>query len=290
MKNFFQKGITFIEMLIVIVVLAIVAVLFIKPAHADEMYIGDDVTHPSLRTDGFCYFDWYRPDNLAKQKQQLQNMQTLKLQSRFQWQGYSVTNLTEHAYLAFTYDSFVNQGGNCAPKNYAYENFTNSPAHPQVQWLHKYGAGVILAPEGLGLELWNGNGTALLWNQTNNRCVYNVPTGATNQLCLGDNPSAGSYITSNANFVLTRGKYYWMRVTYTPAVVNGQTWVSMKGELIEETANGAVLLQEGVVGFNLNQFFPGATMQANIGRTGPAQDKAFYQPYNVKFWAFDFGF
>lgn len=287
----FQKGFTIIEMLIVAAIIAIFALVLVPSARADEMYIGDDVEHPSLRTDGFCYFDWYRPANLEKQKQLLQNMQTLKLQTRLQWQGYSMTNLTEHAFLAFTQDSFVNQGGNCAPKNYAYENFTNSSAHPQVQWLHKYGAGVILAPEGLGLELWNGNGTAILWNQTNNRCAYDVPVGPTSNMCLSATAVPGtSYLTSNSNFVLQRGVYYWLRVTYTPFVSNGQTWVNMKGELIQETSNGAVLLQEGVVGFNLNQFFPYATMEANIGRTGPAQDKVFYQPYNVKFWAFDFGF
>lgn len=257
------------------------------PAAANELYFGDDSPNPSLRTNGFCGFDWYSVPNLQKQREVLTNMGTIKIQSRFQWQGwqYNLPALKEHTVLALTQDTYTNQGDYC---NQVWQQYLNSPAQPTQQWLHKHGAGAILTERGLGLELWNPDKTAWVWDQSNNRCAILAPVGPTNKMCLSSSYNAAGYVTPNPNFVLQRGKFYWVRVTYTGFINQGSAWTQMKAELLEETSSGVIKIQEAMVNFITAQYLPiSGTMQVTIARTNP---EVAYQAHPVKFWAFDYGF
>ena len=37
----------------------------------DNTYIGDNIVNPALKSSGYCYFDWYRPSNMRKEKQEV---------------------------------------------------------------------------------------------------------------------------------------------------------------------------------------------------------------------------
>lgn len=159
---------------------------FLAVGNANQYY-GDGVINPYLGSNGWCYFDWYRPPELAKQRSTLERGGQIKLQARFMWMGagsvpYVENKTGEHAILGLTQGTIVGSLG-CAQKGYS-ENLVNSPAHPgDQQWIHRYGVGVLVSPKGLNLELWNGDGTSYLWNQTNNRCAILVPSGAQAGMC-----------------------------------------------------------------------------------------------------------
>lgn len=264
-----------------------------RVSFANNYYYGDN---QYLGSDGFCYFDWYKPSNLAKQRATLEAGGQIKLQSRFLWNGsgfvpYVAGKTGEHAIVAFTQGT-MEQGIYCAQKGIT-ENLLNSTRQPVRQWIHRYGAGAIISPKGLGLELWNGDGTAILWLQTGNRCAVNVPSGQTTSMCLDSTPNGNnSYITSNPQFKIEKNSYYWLRVTLT-GNPNGQTgWVRLNAELLSQTPQGqTVLLQEGQIGFVRNQFLPSSgTIDASIARTGPEYPETSYIPDNILFWAFDYGF
>lgn len=264
-----------------------------QASFADNYYYGDN---KYLGTDGFCYFDWYKSPNLAKQRTTLETGGQIKLQSRFLWNGsgfvpYVGNKTGEHAIVAFTQGT-IEQGILCDQKGIT-EYLLNSTRQPIRQWIHRYGAGAIISPKGLGLELWNGDGTAILWLQTGNRCAVNIPSGQTNNMCLDSTPNGtNSYITSNPQFQIQKGVYYWLRITLT-GNPNGQLgWVRLNAELLQQTIQGqTILLQEGQIEFSQNQFFPNPyTIDALIARTGPEYPESNYIPENILFWAFDYGF
>lgn len=216
---------------------------------------------------------------LSEPETALQQGQTLKLQSRFVWDGgsYSPVTVDQHAVLAFTQRGATNSVQNDAG---------------EVLWTH--GAGAILGPFGLGLELWfrtdtNGNGynddvaNAIVWTQENGRCASDVqgtiPTGV---MCLSATPS-GSHMTPAPSFTLRSGIAYWLRVSITPGA-NG--WATLHADVIEEQ-NPTVTVQSASVGFQVSQFFPvaGQQLSASLARIAVQT----YQP-NVQYIAFDYGF
>lgn len=228
------------------------------------------------------YFDFFYPTNLSRSYMDLQMGDTLKLQSRFMWGGAPGRTISppQHAIVAFT-----NRG--------ATNNMVNTSG--QMFWTH--GAGAIVSERGLELELWfrndaNGNGfnddtpNAYVWSQAHNRCVRDVQgTITTDVLCLGSDPSAGSYITSAPSFALKSGVYYWLRVKLIPFIGTG--WATLYADLIEETPNGAVLVQSAAVGFEIARFFPmnWQAMEATVARTPGTLDEPF-----IEWIAFDYGF
>lgn len=272
--------------------IAIFFLLFQQISFADQFYYGDQ-PNSVLGPDGWCHYDWYRPPNLEKSKTTLTSSQQLKLQARFQWQGSGFVPLTtgktgEHAILAFTQGT--NNSGAVCPRNGAYGAFLNSTRHPFRQALFAYGAGAILSPQGLGIELWNGDGTAYLWNKLNNRCQTGIPSGTVYSACLSSTKNGASYITNNLNFNLTKGAYYWVRLTLTGNPDGAVGLTKINAELLIENAVGATTLQEAQLYFNTNDFFPGNSIESAIGRTGGEIPETNYTPNNIKFWAFDYGF
>ncbi|BEP93380.1 hypothetical protein GmRootA79_17640 [Acidovorax sp. A79] len=255
-----------------------------------QSYIADDVIHPALQVNGFCYFDWYKPDNMQKSKHTLEQGGVVQLQARFQWQvpGYNSRPLTEHGILAFTQGEFAGEAAICPFQGNAVQQMLNSPEHPSRQWLFKYGAGLIITPNGLGFELWNGDKTAYAWDQTNNRCMQSTVTGGTSLNCLSNNPTSDSYITE-ADFTLAQEEYYWVRLTMQGFVVSGRHWTKMRGELIQEKPSGAVVVQHGSVNFLTDSYFPlNAPIFGTMARSSPGSN--FYSPTKVKAWMFDGGF
>lgn len=258
----------------------------------DNTYVGDNIINPALKSSGYCYFDWYRPSNMKKDKQELLNNGMIKLQARFQWQGKDKGNvpLTEHSVLALTQKQLNNYTQHCGYTN-TNEELKNSIAQPERQWLHKYGAGVILSPLGLGLELWNGDQTAWVWDQTNDRCVSKAPIEKLKIMCIGNKEEDISYITEAPHFKLKRGKYYWLRVTYKGEVKDGVNWVKMTGEVLEENMFGLNLIQKGSIGFILNQYFNTfEPLETSVAKTAPNGNEDFYNPEDLKYWLFDYGF
>jgi hypothetical protein len=228
---------------------------------------------------GVPKLDFTYLQDLSAPANALQQGQTLKLQSRFVWDGASNTPVTvdQHAVVAFTQRGATNSAQNNAG---------------DVLWTH--GAGAILGPFGLGLELWfrtdsTGNGynddpaNAIVWTQNNGRCAADVlgtiPPGV---MCLSATPSAG-YITPSPSFTLRTAVAYWLRVSITPGA-NG--WATLYADVIEEQ-NPTVPVQSASVGFQYAQFFPvaGQQLSASLARIAVQT----YQP-NVHYIAFDYGF
>lgn len=255
-----------------------------------QSYIADDITHPALQINGFCYFDWYKPDNMQKSQNTLKQGGTIQLQARFQWQppGYNSSALTEHSILAFTQGEFSGATAVCPFQRNSVQELLNSPEHPSRQWLFRYGAGLILTPKGLGFELWNGDQTAHTWDQTNSRCMQSTLTGNTSINCLPNDPISASYITES-DFTLTHGMYYWVRLTMQGHLISGQHWTKMRGELVQETPSGATVVQHGSISFLTDSYFPlDDSIFGTMARSSPGGN--FYSPTKVKVWMFDGGF
>ena len=65
----------------------------------------------------------------------------------------------------------------------------------------------------------------------------------------------------------------------------------MRADLLKETPQGVVVLQQAGINFMTYQYLPhDAPVQSTVGRTQPDSSKPFYNPENVKFWMFDYGF
>ncbi len=126
----------------------------------------------------------------------------------------------------------------------------------------------MLSPHGLGVELWNGDGTAFLWNRTNNRCQTGIPSGIIYSSCLSPTKGSGSYLTDVQNFALVKGAYYWLRLRLTGNADGAVGWTRINAELISDGAYGAKILQEAQLYFPTNSFFPQQTIESTIGRTG----------------------
>ena len=275
------------------------AAILTSPLSAAE-YFGDGAPNSPLDTNGFCYFDWYRPtaSGFVRSKSEFLSSQPVKLQSRFKWSGsgtvpYVGDRTGEHAIVAFTQGTMQEQAP-CGLQGGAIGNMLNSPNHPgPQQWIHRYGVGALLTPKGLALELWNGDGTSYLWTQSdNNRCAVVTPNGTLTSLCLTEYPDyKGDHISSLPGFQIVRGALYWVRVTVTGNVPYGPGWAKLYAELIEQTAYASVPRQTAQLHFQVNQFFPFNTpIESAIGRTGPEVGKPFYNPGNIQFWSFNGGF
>lgn len=84
---------------------------------------------------------------------------------------------------------------------------------------------------------------------------------------------------------------YWLRQTLTGNPDGKTGGVRLYAELLQQTTNSTILLQQGQLDFIRNQFFPTAgTIEAVIGRTGAEYPETSYIPDNILFWAFDYGF
>jgi hypothetical protein len=270
----------------------ILFVFFQQVGFAGQYYFGDQ-QNSFLGRDGWCEYDWYRPPSMVKNKSTLNSGQSIRLQARLQWQDNGVVPLTpgktgEHAFVAFTQGT-INSGAVC-PKTGVYGSFLNSARHPMRQALFAYGVGAVLSPHGLGIELWNGDGTAFLWNRANNRCQTGIPSGTIYNSCLSPAKNSGSYITDIQNFSLTKGVYYWIRLQLTGNADGAFGWTKINAELVQDNGFGAIVLQEAQLYFPTNSYFPGETIESTIGRTGGEFPETRYTPSNIKFWAFDYGF
>lgn len=259
-----------------------------------NQYFGDGYNAPYLGSDGCCYFDWYRPPNLSQQKSILENGGVIKLQSRYQWTGsgsvpYVADKTGEHAILAFTQG--ITNGVLPCPQKGTTEALLNSPRHPIRQAIHQYGVGATVSPKGLSIELWNGDGTALVWNLGSNRCAIHIPTGASAGMCLSADKNSDSYLTNNSGFSIQKGAYYWLRLTLTGNPGGMNDWARLHAELLTQTESDINIIQEGQIGFLINQYLPYSTpIEATIGRTGAEYPETNYIPDNILFWAFDGGF
>lgn len=269
--------------------------IFYSQMSSANYYFGDGQNAPYLGFDGYCHFDWYRPPNLSKYKSILENGGEIKLQSRYQWTGigsipYVPQKTGEHAILAFTQGTI--EGSLACPRKGNYESLLNSSRHPIRQALHRYGVGALITPKGLGIEFWNGDGTAYGWNQyDNNRCATHVPSGASAGMCLSANKNSDSYLTNNPGFTIQKGAYYWLRITLRGNPNGAVGWTRLHAELLIQTATDAILIQEGQVNFITNQYLPLSTpIEASIGRTGAEYPESNYDLENILFWAFDGGF
>ena len=228
-------------------------------------------------------FDFQYHPTMQSSVEHLQRGGTLKLQSRFIWgsgpKGRVITT-PQHAVVAFTQSgSTVNMVN---PRN-------------QMYWTH--GAGAFVGEQGLQLELWfvndrNGNGlndeplNAHVWGQQNNRCAHEVLGTLQGQvMCLGSEPNGWGYITPAPNFTLRADIPYWVRVTITPSAPG---WASLFAELYEQDCDAndencaTRLVQHGLVGFQIAQFFPfsGLPINASNART-PGSASEPYVRYNT---------
>ncbi|MEW6445313.1 MAG: hypothetical protein AB1479_04675 [Pseudomonadota bacterium] len=196
----------------------------------------------------------------------------------------------EHAIVAYT-QGFLSGSLMCAQKGVE-EYLLNSSAHPgERQSIHRYGVGALLSPKGLNIELWNGDGTAFTWNQTNNRCAVAVPSGRQAGMCLSPSPDDNGFITGLPGFEIKKGAYYWVRLTLSGYPGGAVGWVRLYAEFLEQADGGSVVLQTGMLKFELNKYFPDpGLIEATIGRTGAEFPEASYVPDDVFFWAFDAGF
>jgi len=221
---------------------------------------------------GATYLDFNYQPALSEPVTSLQQGNPIKLQARIVWNGPTAgpINVDQHAVLAYTQTSVTS-------------GLTNTAGLPI--WTH--GAGAILGPFGLGLELWFRNGAqtdAIVWTQQNNRCAASVlgsiPPGT---LCLSANSSASSYLTPAPAFALKTGYAYWLRMSITPV---GGGWATLYADLIDELSP-AVPVQSATIGFQIAQFFPvaGQALSASIARIAAAPA----QP-DVSYIAFDYGF
>ena len=260
-----------------------------------NQYFGDGNSAPYLGVDGYCYYDWYRPPNLAKARATLAAGQQIKLQAMIRWDGngfvpYVVNKTGEHAILAFTQRT-LNQSAVCPQKGIT-EALLNSPRHPNRQYIHANGVGATLSPKGLALEIWHGNGTASVFSAEYNRCMVNIPSGEVTDLCISSNPATSSFITDPVNFNgLQKGADYWVRLTLTGNPDGAVGWTRVHADLLLQNAQGIFKIQEAQIRVITNTVFPdNGTIESLIGRSGPEHPETNYIPGNIYFWAFDSGF
>lgn len=201
-----------------------------------------------LYRNGWGGFDWYSPPSFSQSKSTLWRG-TMRLQSRFIWQGSGTIQTSEHAGVAYT------------QRATQYDK-RNSPSQPGAQqYLYNFGAGAFVGRNGLALELWEvPRNNTIAWDQYS-RCGTFVQRSGSPNLCISSSPSASSHITSRPNFSLVKGRTYWVRVTLSG---QGNGWVTLFAELFE----GSQRVQTGRIGFRRDQVFPySESLQGTIFRT-----------------------
>ncbi|UCV00971.1 hypothetical protein [Acidovorax radicis] len=211
-------------------------------------------------------FDLNYPDGFIKTIP-TPGMAPIKLQSRFTWAP--TNSMSDHAVVAYV------QGYNPA--------FLNSapPGFKSAVWT--YGAGALVAANGLNLELWfnptvSASGSAHVWS-TNNLCGSAVNANPIN-VCLGSSYSAeGAYVEPlPANWSFVPGNHYWVRITITP--VTGD-WLNLYAELFQDNFSSTTLVQRAQIGFQKSAFLPLSSSASGAVARAPGSGA------NITWYAFD---
>lgn len=155
-------------------------------------------------------------------------------------------------------------------------SFTNSPFQVYKGWgnqkLFTYGVGAFVRNDGLSIEGWTGNGTAVYLGNHHGRCMVHVPTEATD-CSIALNRPLGDYNLGfwhdhrpGVPFVFNRANAYW--VVFDVSNPTGGPTARMHAKLFEEGPNGVSLVQEAGVLFTIDAFLPyNAYTKAVVGRT-----------------------
>lgn len=218
-------------------------------------------------TGGTEGFDVYYPYGFTKEIPSPSNASPIRLQSRFTW---SPTNsMSDHAVVAYV------QGTNTAYANSA------PPGFKSFVWT--YGAGALVAENGLSLELWfnptnSASGSAYVWNH-NNLCGVPVNASPIN-VCIGSSYSAqGAYVEPlPAYWSFVPGDHYWVRITITPTTGD---WLNLYAELFHENSVSTVLVQRAQIGFQKSAYLPLSTSAAAAVARAPGSGA------NIRWYAFD---
>ncbi|MBL8443802.1 MAG: hypothetical protein JNK52_07100 [Zoogloeaceae bacterium] len=253
--------------------------LVIGSAHAYQSVLDDQ---------GWCGFDWLRPGgDFVFSPSALK--QGVTLSASFRWIGDGTVpraegKTGEHAILGLVQGLFPPSYRVFCPASQLEEPMLNSPRHGvQRQGLHRRGVGILLAPVGLVIEVWNGDGTASTWSAEHGGCASSVPSGAISPPCvqLADRrEESGDFLTPPAaDFTITRGRAYWLSLYY---LQHTSTRGVVEARLHQDAKDGPVLQQVRLI-VELPAWASVEPIEVVLGRTGPEFPEHRYPQAEIEF-------
>jgi len=211
-------------------------------------------------------FDFRYPRGFEKQVPTPGSL-PIKLQSRFTWGN---TNwMGDHAVVAYV------QGDNNA-------YFNSEPVgFKSVVW--RYGAGALVAANGLNLELWfhpinsgSPDASAYAWS-AENRSGVAINTSPITRPALGSSFSEnGEYVEPlPADWSFVPGDHYWVRIALKPTTGD---FLLLYAELFHENAGGVKLVQRAQIRFQKSAHLPlSSSAKAAVARApGSGADIIWY--------------
>lgn len=221
---------------------------------------------------GWCGFDWLRPGGDFVVAQAALH-QGVSISASFRWMGNG--NLPkaegktgEHVILGLVQGTLSAQASQFCPASGRVEPLLNSSRHGGGQQaLHRRGVGILLAPVGLVVEVWNGDGTATTWSAEHDGCALSVPAGIVSTPCIPLGCEEGDAFMNPRleDFAIARGRTYWLDLHYTQQTA---TRGIVEAQLSVDARNGPVLQRARMV-VELPAWVLDEPIDTVVGRTAP---------------------
>lgn len=227
----------------------------------------------TLDGQGWCGFDWLRPGGVFVMSQK-DLQQEVRVVAGFRWAGEGVVpraegKTGEHVILGLVQGVSPESTEALCPASGRVEPVLNSPRHDMRQGLHRRGVGVLLAPVGLVIEVWNGDGTARTWSAEHRGCALSVPAGTIASPCipvLAHVATEQDFITVRPPvFAIEKGRTYWLELRFVQDAAGGAG--SVAAQLRGDREDGP-LLQQARMSVELPPWTREEPVEVVVGRTG----------------------
>lgn len=237
---------------------------------------------------GWCGFDWWRPGG-AFVVSTADLSQAVRFSASFRWAGDGFVpraegKTGEHVILGLVQGESPASTEALCPASGRVEPMRNSPRHGMRQGLHRRGVGVLLAPVGLVIEVWNGDGTARTWSAEHRGCALSVPAGTVAPPCipvLAHAAAEEDFITARPPaFALEKGRTYWLALRFRQGAADGVG--SVAAQLRVDREDGP-LLQEARIDVALSSWTPAEPVEVVVGRTGAEYPEHRYPSAEIAF-------
>lgn len=242
----------------------------------------------ALDGQGWCGFDWLRPGGVFVVSQ-ADLRQEVRVAASFRWAGDGVVpraegKTGEHVILGLVQGVSPASTEALCPASGRVEPMLNSSRHGMRQGLHRQGVGVLLAPVGLVIEVWNGDGTARTWSAEHRGCALSVPAGTIAPPCVpvlahvvGDD----DFITARPpTFAIEQGRTYWLELRFRQETAGGAG--SVAAQLRADRVDGP-LLQAARMDVELPPWAPMEPLEVVVGRTGAEYPEHRYPSAKIDF-------
>lgn len=241
-----------------------------------------------LDSQGWCGFDWLRPGgDLLVSRSALH--QGVTLTASFRWMGQGAVEgvegkTGEHAILGLVQGVFAASASQFCPASGREEHVLNSPRHgTERQALHRRGIGILLAPVGLVIEVWNGDGTASTWSARHAGCALRVPAGTVSTPCVPlaqPGTDGDAFLTlPPQDFTIAGGRTYWLTLSYRQQT---STRGLIEAKLQADAPDGRVL-QQARMAVESPAWRPDEPVETVVGRTGPEFPEQRARPVDIAF-------